>query len=433
MLVENTGTIGDAHGDVDASASAISPGVSDSEPAREAAVLGMSSRTGVAAERRSAAWPTVCPMSTPTPSRDALATRVFGCAALTGEFRLRSGAVSSTYFDKYQFESDPVLLREIAQALVELLPRDIDLLAGLELGGVPLATVASQLTGLPAVFVRKHAKDYGTCRLAEGADITDRRLAVIEDVVTSGGQLITSCRELQNRRATIAAVLCVIDRQAGGAANLGAHGLELRSLFTLDQLEIRKPLKPRCATPHVRRRQQPSDGYRDAPDAPRRAVIRPSFYTTSVAGQFRESGLASLLTPVGQVVTALAETEPAGREGVALADHGVRRHGDGPSAPQRAIAPNRAPSVIPRHHDREQTRGRALTIPGSPRIKPSHSDSAVRDHSRRCDLAQHTQRPRQRGQPDTRGGRASDRRRPTVHEPALDGERSLAGAERTDA
>jgi orotate phosphoribosyltransferase len=165
-----------------------------------------------------------------------LGRRVYDRARLTGEFRLRSGAVSSEYFDKYRFESDPSLLREIATALVGLLPADVELLAGLELGGVPLAVVASQLSGLPVVFVRKVAKTYGTCRLAEGGEIATGRVAVIEDVVTSGGQVIESCRELRAREADISVVLCVIDRDAGGRQNLAAEGLSLRSLFTMSDL-----------------------------------------------------------------------------------------------------------------------------------------------------------------------------------------------------
>jgi orotate phosphoribosyltransferase len=171
------------------------------------------------------------------PERPAeLAARIHKRARLMGEFRLRSGAVSEEYFDKYLFESDPHLLREIAEELVGLLPSDVDVLAGLELGGVPLAAVVSQVCGLPTVFVRKTAKTYGTCRLAEGGEIAALRVAVIEDVVTSGGQVIESCRELRARKADISAVLCVIDREAGGREKLAAEGLDLRSLFTMSQL-----------------------------------------------------------------------------------------------------------------------------------------------------------------------------------------------------
>jgi orotate phosphoribosyltransferase len=172
----------------------------------------------------------------PPPPPAGLARRIYDRSHLTGEFRLRSGVVSGEYFDKYLFESDPELLREVSRALVALLPEGVEALAGLELGGVPLATMASQLSGVPALFVRKEAKDYGTCRLAEGGGVAGRRLAVIEDVVTSGGQLIRSCAALRERGADIVAVLCVIDREAGGAESLAAEGLTLRSVFTMSLL-----------------------------------------------------------------------------------------------------------------------------------------------------------------------------------------------------
>ena len=150
---------------------------------------------------------------------------------------MRSGAVSSEYFDKYLFEADPALLRESGERLVGLVPEGVEVLAGLELGGGPLATIASQRSGLPARFVRKRAKEYGTRRLAEGGEIDGRRLAVVEDVLTTGGQVIDSCRALRAGGAEVAAVLCVIDREAGGAENLAAEELELRSLFTIAELQ----------------------------------------------------------------------------------------------------------------------------------------------------------------------------------------------------
>jgi len=166
-----------------------------------------------------------------------LARRIYGRSHLTGEFTLRSGAVSHEYFDKYRFESDPGLLRDVAEAVVSRLPDRIDALAGLEFGGVPIATACSLASGLPTLFVRKQAKAYGTCQLAEGGQVRGRRLAVIEDVVTSGGQVIESCRELRAQGADIAVVLCVIDREAGGADSLAREGLELRSLFTASELD----------------------------------------------------------------------------------------------------------------------------------------------------------------------------------------------------
>ncbi len=170
--------------------------------------------------------------------RDELARAIYERTHLTGEFRLRSGAVSNEYFDKYLFESDPALLHAIGEALAPLLPpHGTDAVAGLELGGVPLATILSLLTGLPALFVRKEAKTYGTCRLAEGGDVDGKRVTVIEDVVTSGGQVVTSCGDLRDRGAIVEHAVCVIDRESGGQKNLAEIDVELRALYTMSELE----------------------------------------------------------------------------------------------------------------------------------------------------------------------------------------------------
>jgi orotate phosphoribosyltransferase len=116
-----------------------------------------------------------------------LATDIRSAALLQGQFRLRSGQVSSTYFDKYRFEADPVLLKRVAAEMIPLLPKGTQVLAGLELGGVPIATAISLATGIPTAFVRKKAKDYGTCLAVEGGNIRGRRVVLIEDVITTGG------------------------------------------------------------------------------------------------------------------------------------------------------------------------------------------------------------------------------------------------------
>jgi orotate phosphoribosyltransferase len=170
-------------------------------------------------------------------NRTELASRIFRASHLTGEFRLRSGATASEYFDKYQFEAIPDLLRAIATQLVPLVPAGTQVLAGLELGGVALATALSLTTGLPAVFVRKVAKTYGTCQLAEGASIAGRRVLIVEDVVTSGGQIVESTARLRALGADIAAALCVIDRETGGRQALARVDLTLNALFTKTELD----------------------------------------------------------------------------------------------------------------------------------------------------------------------------------------------------
>jgi orotate phosphoribosyltransferase len=166
-----------------------------------------------------------------------LAARVYAASHLTGSFVLRSGRTADHYFDKYRFESDPVLLADIVHALVPLVPEGTEGVAGLELGGVPLATMLSSVTGLPAFFVRKEPKKYGTERVCEGGEIAGRRLLIIEDVVTTGGQIVLSAQDLRAEGALVEHAVCVIDRDGGAADVVGAEGIALHALFTMRDLE----------------------------------------------------------------------------------------------------------------------------------------------------------------------------------------------------
>ena len=110
--------------------------------------------------------------------RKDLAQKIYFTSHITGEFLLRSGKISNEYFDKYLFESDPNLLSEISSQLIPLLPKGTEFLAGLEMGGIPLATAISLKNRMPALFVRKKAKEYGTRKLAEGTNFTGRNLCI---------------------------------------------------------------------------------------------------------------------------------------------------------------------------------------------------------------------------------------------------------------
>ena len=168
--------------------------------------------------------------------RSELAAAIYTTSHLVGTFQLRSGRTAGEYFDKYRFESDPVLLRAIAEQAVDHIPPGTEVLAGLELGGVPIATALGLASGLPVAFVRKAAKPYGTRQLAEGADVAGRRVLIVEDVITSGGQVVRSAADLRDRGAIVGEVLCVVDREEGGAENLAKHGLTAIVLFTAEEL-----------------------------------------------------------------------------------------------------------------------------------------------------------------------------------------------------
>ena len=169
--------------------------------------------------------------------RQRTAARIRALARLTGRFVLRSGRVADTYFDKYQFEADPTLLRTIAEMLARRVPEGTEVVAGLELGGIPIVTMVSQVTGLPAAFVRKEAKAYGTRRYAEGAALGGRRFVLIEDVVSTGGALLDAIALLAADGLRPTAALCVIDRETGGAEALAAVGVPLTALFRYAEID----------------------------------------------------------------------------------------------------------------------------------------------------------------------------------------------------
>jgi orotate phosphoribosyltransferase len=165
-----------------------------------------------------------------------LASDIFRACYIEGDFVLRSGRHAKYYFDKYQFEADPKLLSRVADALVPLIPADTEVLAGLEMGGVPVVTALSRASGLSAAFIRKVAKEHGTAKLAEGAELNNRRVTIVEDVVTSGGQIVLSASDIRAIGGIVGNALCVVDRQEGGFANLRKHGIKLTCLFTASDL-----------------------------------------------------------------------------------------------------------------------------------------------------------------------------------------------------
>jgi orotate phosphoribosyltransferase len=167
---------------------------------------------------------------------DTLAAEINAIARLEGSFLLRSGQTSSHYFDKYRFEAEPALLARVAARMLTLLPSGTEVLAGLELGGVPIATAMSLQSGLPAVFVRKAAKPYGTRRAVEGGDIAGRKVTIIEDVITTGGAVSDAAGLLRADGAELLAVVCAIWRGQGEPGIAALPGLAVIPALTEAQL-----------------------------------------------------------------------------------------------------------------------------------------------------------------------------------------------------
>jgi orotate phosphoribosyltransferase len=168
---------------------------------------------------------------------DDLAAEIRDRCLVSGDFVLRSGQRTNIYLDKYRAEADPgVLLRAGRKMAADVRP-GTELLAGLELGGVPLAVMLSQVTGLPTRFVRKLPKDYGTRLQVEGGEVDSRQVTVVEDVVTSGGAVVDGVEALRAAGAVVDSAVCLILRDETAVERLAEHGVELRSAFTLAEIE----------------------------------------------------------------------------------------------------------------------------------------------------------------------------------------------------
>jgi orotate phosphoribosyltransferase len=165
-----------------------------------------------------------------------LASRVREAALLEGDFVLSSGKRSSFYVDKYLFSTEPDLLRDIAQALSKKLPEGIERLAGVELGAVPLVVATSLVTGLPYLIVRKSIKDYGTGRGIEGNLERGERVALIEDVVTTGAQAVQAARSLTKAGAEVVTIVAVLDRREVAEERL--EEFSFGALLRIDDLRV---------------------------------------------------------------------------------------------------------------------------------------------------------------------------------------------------
>lgn len=164
-------------------------------------------------------------------TKEELKNKIYQSSHLTGKFLLRSGTYSSEYFDKYRFESQPEILKAISKELASLVPKNTDILAGLEMGAIPIATALSLELNLTCVFVRKENKKYGTSKVIEGIDIKGKNICMIEDIITTGGQVILSLNDLRSEGAIVNQVLCVIDRSSEPIAKFTEQKLAIASLF----------------------------------------------------------------------------------------------------------------------------------------------------------------------------------------------------------
>ena len=170
---------------------------------------------------------------------DPLGHRLLDVALLEGDFTLRSGRRSSWYLDKYRFETDPRLLRELGARLagtVDEFEPEATRLAGPALGAVALAASASLASDLPFIIVRGETKEHGTGNRIEGPYEEGELVCLLEDVVTTGGALVEAVSALRDAGLLVRNAVCVVDREEGGSDALARVGVRLRALYRAEEL-----------------------------------------------------------------------------------------------------------------------------------------------------------------------------------------------------
>jgi orotate phosphoribosyltransferase len=171
--------------------------------------------------------------------RQRLARLLLQKSYIPGQVTLTSGRQSDYYFDCKQTALHPEGGYLLGSLLSELLPLEVQGVAGMTLGADPLVSAVSlvayaQGRFLPGLIVRKKAKGHGTNQYLEGfANFSPgMRVAVLEDVVTTGGSLLTACERVRASGLKVYATYCVLDRLEGGRDRLQAGGYGLTALYT---------------------------------------------------------------------------------------------------------------------------------------------------------------------------------------------------------
>lgn len=153
-----------------------------------------------------------------------------------GKFKLTNGQLTDYYVDKYAFEADPELLSTITDRIVEMLsPEEIDVVAGPELGAIPLVTAVSLETRIDAAYIRKGEKHQGTQTRVEGTIEKGDRVAIVEDVSTTGRTILETARVVEEVGGVAERLIVVVDRSEGAVSNVRSEGYELECLVHIGE------------------------------------------------------------------------------------------------------------------------------------------------------------------------------------------------------
>jgi len=168
-----------------------------------------------------------------------LAKRIKEASYLEGDFILRSGKRSKYYLDKYLFETCPDILKALGREFCKHLSDGVTRIAGAELGGVALAAAAAMEADKPWVIIRNSKKDYGTSKMIEGTLVKGDVVLLVEDIATTGGQVLEAAKIITEAGARVDRIVCVIDRKQGARENIEGAGYVFESILTKEDLGIK--------------------------------------------------------------------------------------------------------------------------------------------------------------------------------------------------
>ncbi|WP_426479910.1 orotidine-5'-phosphate decarboxylase [Chryseobacterium sp. CBSDS_008] len=154
-----------------------------------------------------------------------------------GRFTLKSGIESPFYVDLRPLASDPKILKNLANYLLEMLPLDnFDLICGVPYAALPMATAMSLESYIPLIIKRKEAKSYGTKKLIEGIYQKGQNCLLVEDVITSGKSLLETIPEIEQEDLKVSDIVVVLDREQGGKQLLENKGYRVHTLFNISEV-----------------------------------------------------------------------------------------------------------------------------------------------------------------------------------------------------
>ena len=171
-------------------------------------------------------------------NRQELGAAIKDAAYLEGDFTLRSGKKSKYYLDKYRFEGIPTILKGVGDLFAEHVTSETTRIAGAELGGIALAASTSMSSGLPFLIIRNQKKGYGTDKLYEGIIEKGDVVLLVEDIATTGGQVLEAAKAIQELGASVQKIVAVLDRQEGARENIEGAGFVFDALYTSAELGI---------------------------------------------------------------------------------------------------------------------------------------------------------------------------------------------------